>query len=121
MRQSKPEPIREDELYDEPSVEPVPLFPQARPDPDLEATRPRPDPTEPQPPFPGPKPKLDARALSIALDILSFRLILLLCCVASAGLFFMAAMWPDEWRLGAAAAFSVIVTLPCLVFYRKVE
>jgi hypothetical protein len=120
MRQSKPEPIREDELYDS-SVqleEPIPLFPQARPDPGpIEDVKPRPE--DPQPPISRPKPK--AAALSIALDILSFRFILLLCCVASAGLFVMAALWPDQGRLEAAIAFSVIVTAPCMFFYRKVE
>jgi hypothetical protein len=149
MRQSEPEPIREDELYDLQPEAPIPLFPQARPDPAadedaplrksfvshemVEAAnasplmqgliKPRPDPPQPEPLFPGPKTKADARfaAVSVALDILSFRLILLLCCAASAGLFFMASLWPDQWRLAAAVAFSAVVTLPCMIFYRKVE
>lgn len=71
--------------------------------------------------MPGPKPKDDARtaAFTVALDILSFRLILLLCVLASAGLFACAALWPDQWRLASAVAFSLIVTGPCMYFYRK--
>jgi hypothetical protein len=115
MRQSKPEPIRQDELYDpDPPASEVVQFPsEATP---VEAAKPDP---KPEPSMPGPKRKEGhLAAVSLALDILSFRLIILLCAMASAGLFVMAALWPDPWRLAAAAAFSVIVTAPCLFFYK---
>jgi hypothetical protein len=44
---------------------------------------------------------------------------MLLCAMSSAGLFVMASLWPDPWRLAAAAAFSAIVTAPVIFFYRK--
>jgi hypothetical protein len=117
MRRSKPEPIAEHELYDAEiaAAEPVvPLFPQARPDPE---SVPRPEDPEPLPN--GPKRKEHAEIVSLALDILSFRLILLLCTATSGGLFFLAALWPDQWRLAAAAAFSVLVTAPSMFFYHR--
>jgi len=70
---------------------------------------------EPEPP----RDKQYVVALTLALDVLSYRLLLLLAIIASAGLFAGAVLWPDPWRLGAAAAFSVIVTLPAIFFYAR--
>ena len=59
------------------------------------------------------------KVVRMAMDVLSFRLILLLATGASAGLFAGVVAWPDMVRLGAAAAFSGIVTLPLIIFYGR--
>lgn len=69
----------------------------------------------------GPKPKSDSylTAVSAAMDILSYRVILLLSVLVAGGLFGLATWSPDPWRLGAAAAFSVIVVMPLTFFYAR--
>jgi hypothetical protein len=128
MRQSKPEPITEDEIYESlvsdetarAADDPVPLFKTQPIQIGSCITKPRKD--EPVEHLPGgPKRRERSEVLNACLDILSFRLILTLCSTASAGLFFMAALWPDQWRLAAAAAFSVLVTAPAMYFYRRYE
>jgi hypothetical protein len=77
---------------------------------------------EEAPPKPtGPKPKSDSylTAVSAAMDILSYRIILLLSVLVAGGLFGLATWSPDPWRLGAAAAFSVIVVVPLTFFYAR--
>lgn len=74
------------------------------------------------PPRPtGPKPKSDSylAAVSAAMDILSYRVILLLSVLVAGGLFGLATWYPDPWRLGAASAFSVIVVAPLTFFYAR--
>lgn len=69
-------------------------------------------------PRPIPDPSSATRAISIALDILSFRLILLISVVISGALFIIVAMWPDWIRLAAAAVFAICVTGPIAWLYR---
>jgi hypothetical protein len=111
----QPEPISESELYDPEAPEPKVRQLFTAPIEEL----PRPQEPQPEPPCPGPKPKDMTAIYSAALDILSFRLIMLVCVVASAGMFGLTVIEPDPWRLGAAAAFSLIVTAPVVYFYRR--
>lgn len=117
-RMTHPEPVRDEELYD-PFAE-IPPEPQnVRPlfsAPITEVHRP--DPKPEQPPT-GPKPK--EQVLAALLDILSFRNIMLICCLCSAAMFMLAIVWPDVMRLGAAIAFSLIVTAPVVILYRKAD
>lgn len=59
------------------------------------------------------------KAVNAAMDILSYRVILLLSVIGAIGLFGMATWNPDPWRLGAAAAFSIIVVAPLTFFYAR--
>ncbi len=131
----QPEPILEDERYD-PAVrfpalvDPIPNIPISQDD--LEAWKERVNShTEKlisefrceiygrdERPTPGSRITL---LLNLALDLLNLRLLLLICIVASAGLFFMAGADPDPWRLTTAVAFSLIVTGPMIYFYRRAE
>lgn len=60
-----------------------------------------------------------ARVMNTAMDLISYRIILLLSVLVSGGLFGLATWYPDPWRLGAAAAFSVIVVAPLTFFYAR--
>jgi hypothetical protein len=119
MKQEKPEPIREDELYDKPAPQDQRVVQLVPPHDECPAPWLKPDPPPPDPP-PISTPSRKGEIFNVLLDILSFRIIMLLCSMSSAGLFVMASLWPDPWRLAAAAAFSAIVTAPVIFFYRKV-
>lgn len=115
----KAEPIRDEEFYDpEPEASTVAdLFgDQPNVPPEVKPKRRYVRKPFPTPDHPTPPPKA---VIAMALDILSFRLIMLLCCVASAMMFTLTIIWPDTQRLGAAAAFSILVTAPVIYFYRK--
>jgi len=118
----KPEPIQDMEFYDpaEDESNVTDLFgDQPNVPPEASPRRARAPRKPPKPDVPGPKPKYGFEVIHLALDILSWKLNMLLCCGASAMMFTLAILWPDIQRLGAAAAFSVLVTAPVIYFYRK--
>ncbi|HET6376616.1 MAG TPA: hypothetical protein VFF88_11260 [Methylocella sp.] len=83
--------------------------------------------TPPQPdPQPDPEPEKDGRSkaeyaavVTAALDILSFRLAVIIAVAAEAGMFGYSVWNPDVVRIAAAAAFAVLVGIPLMYFYRN--
>jgi hypothetical protein len=99
--------LSEDELYDDPPQAAAAQVAEVSPPPQkIEDTA-------------KPKDKKYVAALSACLDILSYRVILLLSVLISGGLFGIAAWQPDPWRLGAAGAYSLIVVVPLTFFYAR--
>lgn len=106
--------VDEAEFYDPPEPKVHRLF--NAPIEDITPQHPIPAP----PPMPGPKPKDQyLAAVNAAMDILSYRLIILIAVVAEAAMFGFVVWAPDLIRMGAAGAFAVLVGFPLLYFYRN--
>jgi len=68
---------------------------------------------------PLPTPKSREELLSAALDVLSFRLIMLVAVCISGALFALVAIWPSWIRLAGAAVFAMIVAYPIVYYYSR--